>query len=67
MDMVSMSFLWRCAMQVYKFELYDLLTEKLVMGTELDEPNPMVDAEFWTRFMQGDVVMVHAGIYNEGV
>ncbi len=54
-------------MQVYKFELYDLLTETLVMGTELDEPNPMVDAEFWTRFMQGDVVMVHAGIYNEGV
>lgn len=53
-------------MQVYKFELYDF-NEMIVMGTELDEPNPMVDAEFWARFMQGDVVMVHVGEFTEEV
>ena len=48
-------------MQVYRFKLYDDVNEMLVMGTELDEPNPMIDAEFWNRFMQGDVVMVYIG------
>jgi hypothetical protein len=53
-------------MQVYSFGLYDL-NQKRVMGTELDEPNPMVDAEFWTRFMQGDVTMLYLGTHVEEV
>jgi hypothetical protein len=53
-------------MQVYKFELYDF-NEMIVMGTELDEPNPMIDAEFWNRFMQGYVAMRYEGKHIEEV
>jgi hypothetical protein len=56
-------------MEVYSFSLYDINenSSKCVMGTELDEPNPMVDAEFWNRFMQGDVVMHYEGKHIEEV
>jgi hypothetical protein len=51
-------------MIVYNFELYDVDGVR-VMGTELDEPNPMADAEFWDRFMQGDVLMEYLGEHIE--
>jgi len=53
-------------MEVYTFRLYDE-DGICVMGTELDEPNPMVDAEFWNKFMQGNVYMEYLGKQIEEV
>ena len=51
-------------MKMYRFVL---LNEQSVefMGTDVDEPNPQIDAEFWQRFMQGDCVMRFVGAYQE--
>ena len=51
-------------MKMYRFVL---LNEQGVefMGTDVDEPNPQIDAEFWQRFMQGDCVMQFVGEYQE--
>ena len=51
-------------MRMYRFVL---LNEQGVefMGTDVDEPNPQIDAEFWQRFMQGDCVMQFVGEYQE--
>jgi len=51
-------------MKMYRFVL---LNEQGVefMGTDVDEPNPQIDAEFWQRFMQGDCVMQFIGAYQE--
>jgi len=47
--------------KVYNFTLFDDCSEQLVMSTQLDEPNPMIDQEFWGRFLQGDCFMVYQG------
>ena len=44
----------------YRFALLDS-ENKEFMGTEVDDPNPQIDAEFWSRFMQGDCTMVYRG------
>ncbi len=51
-------------MKMYRFVL---LNEQGVefMGTDVDEPNPQIDADFWKRFMQGDCVMQFVGEYQE--
>jgi hypothetical protein len=54
-------------MIVYSFELIDYVSGVRVMGTELDEPNPMIDEEFWDRFMQGDVTMLYLGCHAEEI
>ena len=35
------------------------------MGTDVDAPNPQIDAEFWVRFMEGDCLMEFVGSYEE--
>ena len=45
---------------VYRFALLDEGGE-WVMTTEMDEPSPVGDGEFWERFMQGDVRMQYVG------
>jgi len=57
--------------KVYRFILLDMEyldapNGVMVMSTEIDEPNPQIDAEFWQRFMQGDCVMQFVGEYQEG-
>ena len=55
---------WQCSkergMIVYRFALLDSENEEF-MGTEVDEPNPQIDTEFWNRFMQGDCTLVYLG------
>jgi hypothetical protein len=38
-----------------------------IMGTDIDEPEPQMDAEFWNRFMQGDCVMMFQNEYDEEI
>ena len=45
----------------YRFALCDDFTGMEFMGTEVDDPNPQIDAEFWNRFMQGNCTMVYRG------
>lgn len=47
-------------MVFYRFALLDYDGEEF-MGTEVDEPKPQIDAEFWQRFMQGDCMMYYRG------
>jgi len=47
-------------MIVYRFALLDGENGEF-MGTEVDDPNPQIDTEFWDRFMQGDCTMVYRG------
>lgn len=47
-------------MVFYRFALLDSENGEF-MGTEVDEPKPQIDAEFWQRFMQGDCTMVYRG------
>ena len=35
------------------------------MSTSVDEPNPMIDKEFWDRFMEGDCYMEFIGTTEE--
>lgn len=51
-------------MKVYRFTLIDEEGGEF-MGTELDEPNPQIDAEFWDRFMQGNCTMQYRGEVEE--
>ena len=44
----------------YVYVLIDF-DNNVVMSTELDEPNPLADGEFWDRFMEGDCYMRHTG------
>jgi len=49
---------------MYRFVLVD--DEGIeFMGTDVDEPNPRIDAEFWDRFMEGDCFMVFSHTYKE--
>jgi len=57
-------------MKVYRFVLVDMEyldapDGVVIMSTEVDEPNPQIDVEFWQRFMQGDCVMRFVGKYDE--
>ena len=52
-------------MKVYRFALIDGVTDALVMGTEVDEPDPKIDMEFWERFLEGDCYMVYHGDFEE--
>lgn len=47
-------------MIVYRFALLDSEDNEF-MGTEVDEPNPQIDSEFWDRFMEGNCSMVYRG------
>jgi hypothetical protein len=52
--------------ECYVFVLCDTFTGMEFMRTEVDEPKPQIDAEFWERFMQGDCLMEYRGkIYDE--
>ena len=53
-------------MIVYRFGLIDDEGEEF-MGTEVDEPNPQIDSEFWHEFMKGDCTMVYRGEIKEEV
>jgi len=44
----------------YVYVLLDF-DDNVIMGTELDEPNPLIDTEFWNRFMEGDCYMRYSG------
>ena len=47
-------------MIVYRFALLDYDNEEF-MGTEVDDPDPKIDTEFWNRFMKGDCTMIYRG------
>jgi hypothetical protein len=47
-------------MKVYRFALIDDEGGEF-MGTEVDDPDPQIDSEFWGRFMRGDCTMVYRG------
>jgi hypothetical protein len=51
-------------MIVYRFALIDGEGGEF-MGTEVDEPNPQIDTEFWAKFMKGDCTMVYRGEIEE--
>jgi hypothetical protein len=53
-------------MKMYRFVLVDPNNITL-MGTDVDEPTPQIDAEFWNRFMEGECAMVFVGCYEEDV
>jgi hypothetical protein len=46
---------------VYKFSLYHANTEQPYMHTELDEPDPRADLEFWEAFMTGEYYLRYNG------
>lgn len=50
-------------MKMYRFVLYD--ENAPIMGTNVDEPNPQIDAEFWARFMEGNCNMVFVRCFEE--
>jgi hypothetical protein len=50
-------------MKLYRFIL--IKDDKEIMGTDVDKPTPQIDAEFWTRFMQGDCDMRFVNCYEE--
>jgi hypothetical protein len=52
-------------MKAYQFVLMDSLNGELAMSTEVDEPNPMIDIEFWQRFLEGDCEMLYLGEVEE--
>ena len=49
------------------FYNYNLVDEDdlVFMSTSVDEPNPMIDKEFWDRFMEGDCYMQYLGETEE--
>ena len=51
---------------MYRYVLLD--SEGIeIMGTDVDEPKPQIDTEFWNRFMQGDCVMLFQHEYDEEI
>lgn len=48
---------------MYRFIL--LKDHEEIMGTDVDEPKPQIDAEFWDRFMQGDCDMRFVKSYED--
>lgn len=49
---------------VYRFGLYDP-EDKLIMETEVDEPDPRIDLDLWETFMQGNYTLMFHGEYLE--
>ena len=52
-------------MKVYRFSLFTLDVTRLVMSTEVDEPDPKADLEFWNRFLEGDCYMEYLGEFED--
>ena len=51
---------------MYRYVLLDSEGNE-IMGTDVDEPEPQIDSEFWNRFMQGDCVMMFQKEYYEEI
>ena len=49
---------------MYRYVLLDSEGNE-IMGTDVDEPKPQIDAEFWSAFMQGNSVMMFDRSYYE--
>jgi len=49
------------------FYNYILLDEnnEVFMSTSIDEPNPIIDTEFWGKFMEGGFCMEYIGKTEE--
>lgn len=45
---------------LYKFALVDD-DQNLVVTTHIEEPNPVIDHDFWMTFMSGEFSMVFIG------
>jgi hypothetical protein len=52
--------------KMYRYVLLDSEGNE-IMGTDVDEPEPQIDSEFWNRFMQGDCVMMFQKEYYEEI
>jgi hypothetical protein len=53
-------------MKLYRFQLAgENGSGEVFMTTDVDEPNPQIDAEFWARFMEGDCYMEFAYSFEE--
>ena len=52
-------------MQVYRYTLVDIETLETFMSTELDEPDPSIDMEFWYSFNTGNYAMIFLGVFEE--
>jgi hypothetical protein len=52
--------------KMYRYVLIDSEGNE-IMGTDVEEPKPQIDTEFWNRFMQGDCVMMFQNEYDEEV
>ena len=51
-------------MKMYRFVLVNEINEEF-MGTDVDEPNPMIDQYFWSEFMKGNCAMLFKHSYDE--
>lgn len=51
-------------MKVHRFVLFNA-DDVLVMSTEVDEPDPSIDMEFWEQFLGGDCYMQYLGEFDE--
>ena len=51
-------------MKIYRFILVDQVGQPF-MSTDVDEPNPQIDAEFWAKFMEGGCAMVFVRSFEE--
>jgi hypothetical protein len=49
---------------MYRFVLLDDDGNEF-MGTDVDEPKPQIDAEFWSEFMKGGCTMQFIKKYKE--
>ena len=48
----------------YSYTLLDG-DDEIFMSTLVNEPNPMIDKEFWDKFMEGGVRMEYLGEIGE--
>lgn len=49
---------------VYRFALYSL-KGNLIMSTEVDDPDPSIDLDFWKEFMGGSCLLQYLGEKEE--
>ena len=50
-------------MKMFRYIL--IKDDKEIMGTDVEDAAPQIDAEFWDRFMQGDCDMRFVECYEE--
>jgi hypothetical protein len=52
---------------MYRYYSYALLDgdDEIFMSTLVNEPNPMIDTEFWGKFMEGGSRMEYIGSIGE--